>query len=153
MTADDLKNLVVQFKDKVKEVQALSPTQVRFVLKEPWPDFMTFYGTPATGAAWIVPKKYVEKVGDEYRRKIKTAALNKVLEEAQKAHQPPVYHGKRLRFFYMTQTGTRPPSFIVFVNKAEGVHFSYRRYLTNCLRQAFGFAGCPIRLHFEDRER
>jgi GTP-binding protein len=95
----------------------------------------------------------VEKVGDEYRRTIKTAVLNKVLEEAQKAHQPPVYHGKRLRFFYITQTGTRPPSFIVFVNKAEGVHFSYRRYLVNCLRQAFGFAGCPIRLHFEDRER
>ena len=95
----------------------------------------------------------VEKVSDEYRRTIKTAALNKVLEQAQKAHQPPIYHGKRLRFFYMTQTATRPPSFILFVNKAEGVHFSYRRYLTNCLRQAFGFAGCPIRLHFEDRER
>ena len=95
----------------------------------------------------------VEKVSDEYRRTIKTAALNKVLEQAQKAHQPPIYHGKRLHFFYMTQTATRPPSFIIFVNKAEGVHFSYRRYLTNCLRQAFGFAGCPIRLHFEDRER
>lgn len=94
----------------------------------------------------------VEKVSDEYRRTIKTAALNKVLEEAQKKHQPPVYQGKRLRFFYMTQTSSRPPSFIVFVNKAEGVHFSYRRYLTNCLREAFGFAGCPIRLHFEDRE-
>jgi GTP-binding protein len=95
----------------------------------------------------------VEKVSDEYRRTIKTAALNKVLEQAQKAHQPPIYHGKRLHFFYMTQTATRPPSFIIFVNKAEGVHFSYRRYLTNCLRQAFGFAGCPIRLHLEDRER
>jgi GTP-binding protein len=94
----------------------------------------------------------VEKVSDEYRRTIKTAALNKVLEEAQKKHQPPVYQGKRLKFFYMTQTGSRPPSFIVFVNKAEGVHFSYRRYLTNCLREAFGFAGCQIRLHFEDRE-
>jgi len=95
----------------------------------------------------------VEKVSDEYRRTVPTAALNKVLEQAQKAHQPPVYHGKRLRFFYMTQTGTRPPSFIIFVNKAEGVHFSYRRYLTNCLRQAFGFAGCPIRLNLQDRER
>lgn len=95
----------------------------------------------------------VEKVRDEYNRKIPTAALNRVLDDAQKSHQPPVYQGKRLRFFYMTQTGTRPPSFILFVNKAEGVHFSYRRYLTNCLRQAFGFAGCPIRLHFEDRER
>src|SRR5438105_845843 len=52
-------------KEKVKEVQVLAPNRVRFVLKEPWPDFMTFYGTSATGAAWIVPKKYVDKVGDD----------------------------------------------------------------------------------------
>jgi peptide/nickel transport system substrate-binding protein len=52
-------------KDKVREVQIVDPLRVRFHLKEPWPDFMTFYGTSATGAAWIVPKKYVEKVGDE----------------------------------------------------------------------------------------
>jgi GTP-binding protein len=95
----------------------------------------------------------VEKVADEYGRQITTSALNRVLEEAQKAHQPPVYHGKRLKFFYMTQTGSRPPSFVIFVNKAEGVHFSYQRYLTNCLRQAFGFAGCPIKLRLEDRQR
>jgi peptide/nickel transport system substrate-binding protein len=52
-------------KDKVKEVQAAAPNRVRIVLKEPWPDFMAFYGTSATGAGWIVPKKYVEKVGDD----------------------------------------------------------------------------------------
>ena len=52
-------------KDNVREVQIVDPGRVRFVLKEPWPDFMTFYGTSATGAAWIVPKKYVEKVGDD----------------------------------------------------------------------------------------
>ncbi len=95
----------------------------------------------------------VEKVAEEYGRQITTSALNRVLEDAQKAHQPPVYHGKRLKFFYMTQTGTRPPSFVIFVNKAEGVHFSYQRYLVNCLRKAFGFGGCPIKLRFEDRQR
>src|SRR5262249_3481956 len=52
-------------KEKVKEVQVASPTQVRFVLKEPWPDFMLFYGTTASGAGWIVPKHYVDKVGDD----------------------------------------------------------------------------------------
>ena len=52
-------------KDKVKEIQLPAPNRVRFVLKEPWPDFMAFYGTSATGAGWIVPKKYVEKVGDD----------------------------------------------------------------------------------------
>ena len=52
-------------KDKVKEVQTVGASQVRFVLKEPWPDFMTFYGTTASGVGWIVPKKYVEQVGDD----------------------------------------------------------------------------------------
>jgi peptide/nickel transport system substrate-binding protein len=52
-------------KDKVRDVQVVAPNRIRFVLKEPWPDFMAFYGTSATGAGWIVPKAYVEKVGDE----------------------------------------------------------------------------------------
>ena len=61
-------------KDKVREVQIVDPGRVRFHLKEPWPDFMTFYGTSATGAAWIVPKKYVEKVGDDGFRKAPVGA-------------------------------------------------------------------------------
>ena len=73
VTAEDVKFSFERYKgasatllkEKVKEVQALSANQVRFVLKEPWPDFMTFYGTTASGAAWIVPKKYVEKVGED----------------------------------------------------------------------------------------
>ena len=52
-------------KDRVRQVQVVDPLRVRFSLKEPWPDFPVFYVTPATGAGWIVPKKYVEKVGDE----------------------------------------------------------------------------------------
>src|SRR5204862_5514515 len=51
--------------EKVREVQIVDPGRVRFHLKEPWPDFMTFYGTSATGAAWVVPKRYVEKVGED----------------------------------------------------------------------------------------
>ena len=61
-------------KDKVKEVQVVAPNRVRFVLKEAWPDFMAFYGTSATGAAWIVPKKYVEKVGEEEFKKAPVGA-------------------------------------------------------------------------------
>ena len=61
-------------KDKVKDVQVAAPNRVRFVLKEPWPDFMAFYGTSATGAGWIVPKKYVEKVGDDGFKKAPVGA-------------------------------------------------------------------------------
>jgi peptide/nickel transport system substrate-binding protein len=73
VTAEDVKFSFERYKGaastllkaKVREVQVVDPGRVRFLLKDPWPDFMTFYGTSATGAAWIVPKKYVEKVGDD----------------------------------------------------------------------------------------
>ncbi len=73
VTADDVKFSFERYrgaaakllKDRVRQVEIADPLRVRFHLKEPWPDFMTFYGTSATGAAWIVPKKYVEKVGDD----------------------------------------------------------------------------------------
>src|SRR5213594_1568021 len=61
-------------KDKVKEVQIVDARRVRFQLKEPWPDFMTFYGTTATGAGWVVPKKYVERVGDDGFKKVPIGA-------------------------------------------------------------------------------
>ncbi|HXA97598.1 MAG TPA: ABC transporter substrate-binding protein, partial [Candidatus Dormibacteraeota bacterium] len=77
VTAEDVKFSFERYKgsgakplkDHVKEIQVVAPYRVRFVLKEPWPDFMAFYGTSATGAGWIVPKKYIERVGEEaYRR-------------------------------------------------------------------------------------
>ncbi|ABA88652.1 GTPase EngA [Syntrophotalea carbinolica DSM 2380] len=93
----------------------------------------------------------VEKVAIEFNRQVPTGVLNRVLEEAVLSHAPPMVQGKRLKFYYMTQTGVRPPSFVVFGNRATGVHFSYERYLSNKLREAFGFSGCPIRLKFKDR--
>lgn len=95
----------------------------------------------------------VEKVDSEFNREVTTSALNKALADAVSKHQPPVFQGQRMKFFYATQTAVRPPSFLFFVNKAEGVHFSYERYLINQLRGAFGFEGAPIRLSFRDRER
>ena len=73
VTADDVKFTFDRYKgasagllkSKVKDVQVVAPNRVRFVLKEAWPDFMAFYGTWATGAGWIVPKKYIEKVGED----------------------------------------------------------------------------------------
>src|SRR5207302_257282 len=77
VTAEDVKFSFERYKgaaapllkDRVREVEVVDPGRVRFHLKEPWPDFMTFYGTSASGAAWIVPKKYIEKVGEDgFRR-------------------------------------------------------------------------------------
>ncbi len=94
----------------------------------------------------------VEMVSDEFNRKVSTAELNRVLKDAEISHPPPMFRGRRLKLFYATQTAVRPPTFIIFVNKSEGIHFSYERYLMNCLRQAFGFVACPIRLKFSDRK-
>ncbi|MEZ4599456.1 MAG: ribosome biogenesis GTPase Der [Syntrophotaleaceae bacterium] len=95
----------------------------------------------------------VEAVAKEFNRRVPTPALNQLLKEATLTHQPPMHQGKRVKLLYMTQTAVRPPSFVVFANQAEGVHFSYHRYLVNQIREAFGFEGCPIRLSFRDRER
>ena len=62
-------------KDKVKEIQTPAPNRVRFIMKEPWPDFIAFYGTSATGAGWIVPKKYIERVGEEAYKKAPVAEV------------------------------------------------------------------------------
>ena len=82
VTAEDVKFSFERYKGgaekllkgKVKEIQIVDPRRVKFVLREPWPDFMTFYGTTATGAGWIVPKKYIEKVGDEGFKKAPVGA-------------------------------------------------------------------------------
>ena len=92
-------------------------------------------------------------VAEQFNRRIPTAALNTALQEAIEAHQPPMSKGRRIKFFYMTQTAVRPPTFVVFSNQADGVHFSYQRYLTNKIREAFGFVGVPLRIEYRDRDR
>ena len=76
--------------------------------------------------------------------RIQTGVLNDVLNEAVAMVQPPADKGKRLKVYYMTQTGVRPPRFVLFVNNAELMHYSYERYLKNTLRSNFGFEGTPI---------
>jgi len=94
----------------------------------------------------------VEALAEEFNRRLSTSALNKVLREAIEAHQPSIFQGKRLKFFYATQTAVRPPTITVFVSRADGVHFSYQRYLANRFRQALGLTGSPLRVRYQSRE-
>jgi GTP-binding protein len=94
----------------------------------------------------------VEKVMAQYSKRVSTSELNKVLREAVEHHHPPLAGGKRVKFYYASQVGTKPPSFVFFTNSNEGIHFSYERYLSNMLRQAFDFSGAPLRLMFRGRE-
>ena len=80
------------------------------------------------------------------RMRVSTGMLNDVLNDATTRVQPPSDKGRRLKIYYMTQIQTAPPTFVVFCNNAELFHFSYQRYLENCLRETFGFRGTPIRL-------
>ncbi len=91
------------------------------------------------------------RVYRERLRRVPTSALNRLLREAVASHSPPSKGGKRLRFYYTTQAEVDPPTFVFFVNDPKLVHFSYRRYLENRLREAFGFEGTPLRMHFRRR--
>ena len=91
-------------------------------------------------------------VVDERVRRVPTAALNKMLKDAVAKHPPPSKPNKWLKFYYMTQADVSPPTFIFFVNDPTLVHFSYKRYLENQLRESFGYSGNPIRMSFRGRE-
>jgi GTP-binding protein len=87
----------------------------------------------------------------ERRKRISTGELNRVLMAATERTPPPPVRGHRPKLFYATQASVAPPTFIFFASDASAVHFSYRRYLENRLRERFGFDGTPIRLVFRDR--
>ena len=87
----------------------------------------------------------IKSVHAESSRRITTGMLNDVLNDAMNRVQPPSDKGKRLKIYYMTQTATNPPTFVIFCNSEQLFHFSYQRYLENCLRDTFGFSGTPIK--------
>ena len=92
-------------------------------------------------------------VAGERRKRVPTGELNRVIGEAVFRQTPPPVKGRRPKIFYATQVAVGPPTFVVFSSDAASVHFSYRRYLENRLRDAFGFDGTPLRLVFRDRRR
>ena len=93
----------------------------------------------------------INNVYAESRRRITTGVLNDLLNEATTRVQPPSDKGKRLKVYYMTQTSIAPPTFVIFCNSEELFHFSYRRYIENCLRDTFGFEGTPIKIVIRQR--
>ena len=104
------------------------------------------YVSALTGQRCANIYELINKVYAESRRRITTGMLNDLLNDATTRVQPPSDKGKRLKVYYMTQTQTAPPTFVIFCNSEELFHFSYRRYIENCLRDTFGFEGTPIKL-------
>lgn len=85
-------------------------------------------------------------VNGQAKMRVSTGMLNDVLSEATMRTQPPTDKGRRLKIYYMTQASVAPPTFVIFCNNVELFHFSYQRYIENCLRTTFGFSGTPIKL-------
>lgn len=100
-----------------------------------------------------LPKLFetIDTVIENQTLRIQTGVLNEILTEAVSMQQPPSDKGKRLKIFYMTQVGVRPPTFVIFVNDKELMHFSYVRYLENRIRETFGFRGTPLKFIIRER--
>ena len=95
----------------------------------------------------------VKEVFDTSGKRITTGILNDVLNDAVNDFQPPVQGGKRLKIYYATQGGVRPPSFVLFVNEEKLMQFSYQRYLENYFRKSFDFTGTPIRFILREKKK
>ena len=89
--------------------------------------------------------EYINYVNEQAALRISTGMLNDVLSDAITKVPPPTDRGRRLKIYYMTEAGVRPPTFVIFCNEAELFHFSYQRYIENKMREVFGFHGTPIR--------
>ncbi len=93
----------------------------------------------------------IDAVVENHAMRIQTGVLNEIMSRAVAMQQPPTDKGKRLKLFYITQASVKPPTFVIFVNDKELMHFSYTRYIENQIRESFGFAGTPLRFIIRER--
>ena len=101
-----------------------------------------------------LPKLFdtIDAVIENHAMRVSTGVLNEIMAEAVALQQPPSDKGKRLRLYYITQASVKPPTFVIFVNDKELMHFSYTRYIENKIREAFGFQGTPMKFIIRERK-
>ncbi|MBR2446398.1 MAG: ribosome biogenesis GTPase Der [Clostridia bacterium] len=127
-------NTVKQYTDKIRTALAYMPyAPILFVSAKTGQRIPNIY-------------EHILYVFNQANTRISTGMLNDVLAEATMRTQPPTDKGRRLKIYYMTQISVAPPTFVIFCNNIELFHYSYQRYLENCLRDTFGFRGTPIKL-------
>lgn len=131
---------IYRFSEKVKQTLSfLSYAEIMFV---------------SAKSGQRLPKLFdsIDAVVQNCNLRIGTGVLNEIMTEAVAMQQPPADKGKRLKLFYMTQVAVKPPTFVIFVNDKELMHFSYTRYIENRVREAFGFAGTPLKFIIRERK-
>lgn len=125
--------------------------QVRLILSfMPYAEIM--YASAKTGQR--LPKLFdmIDMVIENQTLRVATGVLNEIMTEAVAMQQPPSDKGKRLKLYYITQVSVKPPTFVIFVNDKELMHFSYTRYLENKIREAFGFKGTSLKFFIRERK-
>ncbi|WP_437875041.1 ribosome biogenesis GTPase Der [Sorangium sp. So ce513] len=117
----------------------------------PWAPIVHVSARSGRGVAKLL--ETVGQVADAYRKRVPTGELNRFFEQILLTHPPPTHGGRAPRLFFVTQAETSPPLFVVVASDPEKLHFSYRRYVANQLRQAFGLEGVPVRVKYKERRR
>ena len=131
---------IYRFTDKIRQVLSFMPyARILFV-------------SAKTGQRLEKLFELIDVVVENHSLRIQTGVLNEIITEATALNQPPSDKGKRLKIFYVTQVAVKPPTFVLFVNDKELMHFSYLRYLENKIREAFGFEGTPLRFFVRERK-
>lgn len=110
------------------------------------------YISAATGQRLTKLYDMIDMVIESQNLRVGTGVLNEIMSEAVTMQQPPADKGKRLRLYYITQVGVKPPTFVIFVNDRELMHFSYTRYIENKIRDAFEFRGTPLKFIIRERK-
>lgn len=131
---------VNEFTKKVRSTLSFMPyAQIMFI-------------SALTGQRVVKLFETIDAVIENCSLRVQTGVLNEIVAEATAMQQPPTDKGKRLKIFYVTQASVKPPTFVVFVNDKQLMHFSYTRYIENQIREAFGFAGTPLKFIIRERK-
>ncbi len=131
---------VNQFTQKIRQVLSFMPyAEITFI-------------SAVTGQRLFKLYELIDAVYENHAMRISTGVLNEIMSEAVALQQPPSDKGRRLRLYYITQASVKPPTFVIFVNDKELMHFSYTRYIENQIREAFGFKGTPLKFIIRERK-
>ena len=131
---------IYKYTNKIREVLAYMPyAELLFI-------------SAKTGQRLSKLFELIDAVIENHALRVATGVLNEIMTEAVALQQPPSDKGKRLKLYYITQVSVKPPTFVIFVNDKELMHFSYTRYIENKIREAFGFRGTPLRFIIRERK-
>ena len=131
---------IYEYTNKIKEVLAYMP----------YAEFL--FISAQTGQRLNKLFEKIDMVRENQNMRVATGVLNEIMSEAVALQQPPSDKGKRLKLYYITQVAVKPPTFVIFVNDKELMHFSYTRYIENKIREAFGFRGTSLKFIIRERK-